>query len=436
MLRAYFRLSVLLLVVGLQSADVAQACPLCFTPGQSLSESVQETDIVLLAEFVEAIRKSPDSDPSGCVFRSLEVHKGEWKQPRIELPRYESGKPGDLFLMRGSIKKAKEADAPTSVEWASPQGITEIAFRYLQQAPSTETNGAVRLKYFLKFFDSIDDTIANDAHGEFAMAKYEDVAAVRDLFPRAKLREWMSDTKKPQTRRGLYGMMLGLCGNADDAEFLNSLLAPTPSKEFPLGLDGMMAGYILLKGEAGLARIENDFSKSKNDDSTVLFSIQKVLNFFWTYEPNRFSKDRLRTSMRLLLDQPNFADQVVPDLARWQDWSSQARIIAMLEAPDSQHARPVIVKYLLASELAGAKLTPVPEHALVARKQLAVLRETAPELLEAIEREERRPAKKTPPELAPAATNQGRRSAALTGIAALVAVGVIYRVLFADSESS
>lgn len=399
MLKTYFRLFLLLLVLGLQSGVIARACPLCFTPGQSLSESVQETDIVLLAEFVEAIRKSPDSDPSGCVFRSLEVHKGEWKQPRIELPRYEFGKPGDLFLMRGSIKKAKEPDAPAGVEWNSPQAITEIAFRYLQQAPSTETDGAVRLKYFLKFFDSTDDTIANDAHGEFASAKYDDVVAVRDFFPRAKLREWLSDSDKPENkgtriRRGLYGMMLGLCGNADDAEFLNSLLAPTPSKEFPLGLDGMMAGYILLKGEAGLARIEDGFSKRKNDDSTVLFSIQKVLNFFWSYEPNHFSKDRLRASMRLLLDQPNFGDQVIPDLSRWQDWSVQARLIAMLDEPKMEHARTAIVKYLMASEMVGAKLTPVPEHALIARKQLALLNVTDRRLIESIERD-LKPVKRT-----------------------------------------
>ena len=431
MLRAYFRLSVLLLVLGLPSADIAQACPLCFTPGQSLSESVQENDIVLLAEFVEAIRKSPDSDPSGCVFRSLEVHKGEWKTPRIELPRYESGKPGDLFLMRGSIKKAKEADAPDSVEWASPQGISEIAFRYLQQAPSTETNGAVRLKYFLKFFDSTDDTIANDAHGEFAMAKYEDVVAVRDLFPRAKLREWMDDAKKPKTRRGLYGMMLGLCGNADDAEFLNSFFKPTPNDEFPLGLDGMLAGYVMLKGEAGLAHIEAVYSKDQKANPTDLGCVQKVLNFFWSYEPNRFPKDRLRASMRLLLDQPNWADQVIENLARWQDWSAQARVIAMFDDPKSQHARKAIVTYLRMSELAGAKLTPVPEHALVARKQLAVLRETAPELMESIERDERRPAKKADSK----PQTRGRSTAALTGFAALVSVGLIYKVWTAGPAS-
>ena len=450
MLRAYFRMSLLLLVVGLQ-AVVAQACPLCFTPGQSLSEKVQDTDIVLLAEFVEAIRKSPDSDPSGCVFRSLEVHKGDWKSPRIELPRYEFGKPGDLFLMCGSIKKGKEADAPASVEWSSPEAITELAFRYLQQAPSKETNGAVRLKFFLKFFDSTDSTINNDAHGEFAMAEYKDVVAVRDSFSSAKLRAWMSDPKKPDTRRGLYGMMLGLCGNADDAEFLNSFLKRSPNKEFSLGLDGMMAGYILLKGEAGLARIEGEFSKAKNDDSTILFSIQKVLNFFWTYEPDRFSKARLRASLRLLLDQPNFADQVIPDLSRWQDWSAQARLIAMLDEPQWEHARGAIVRYLLASEMTGAKQSPIPEHALVAGKQLAVLRKTAPELIESIERQERRPAKKAdskppakpepatkvPAELSPPSTAaESRSSAALTGFATLVFVGLLVKSLIAGPANS
>ena len=40
--------------------------------------------------------------------------------------------------------------------------------------------------------------------------------------------------------------------------------------------------------------------------------------------------------MRLLLDNPDFADQVIPDLARWEDWSVMDRLVEMFKAGDEK----------------------------------------------------------------------------------------------------
>ena len=59
--------------------------------------------------------------------------------------------------------------------------------------------------------------------------------------------------------------------------------------------------------------------------------------------------------MRLLLDNPDFADQVIPDLARWEDWSVLDRLIEMYKQGDEKsYIRQPVVAYLtVASEQPG-----------------------------------------------------------------------------------
>ncbi len=63
-------------------------------------------------------------------------------------------------------------------------------------------------------------------------------------------------------------------------------------------------------------------------------------------------------SARLLLDSPDFADQVIPDLARWEDWSVLDRLVEMYVKTDElgyqKFVREPIVTYLdVAAEQEG-----------------------------------------------------------------------------------
>ena len=72
-------------------------------------------------------------------------------------------------------------------------------------------------------------------------------------------------------------------------------------------------------------------------------------------EGDAVPKERLLASMRLLLDNPEFADQVIPDLARWEDWSVLDRLIEMYKQGDEKsYIRQPVVTYLtVASEQPG-----------------------------------------------------------------------------------
>ena len=71
--------------------------------------------------------------------------------------------------------------------------------------------------------------------------------------------------------------------------------------------------------------------------------------------PSNVWRPRLLSSMRLLLDNPDFADQVILDLSRWEDWSVLDRVVDMFKKSDAKgFVRQPVVSYLtVASEQPG-----------------------------------------------------------------------------------
>jgi hypothetical protein len=172
-------------------------------------------------------------------------------------------------------------------------------------------------------------------------------------LPRNKIRAWLMHPETPQTRLGLYGMLLGLCGNNDDAELLAHKIAPN-SEEFRIGLDGMISGYLLLKGTTGLDDIDEWKFKIHNGKKAAFsetYAAMMGLRFMWQYAGGKISNDRLQQSMRILLDQPELADLVIADLARWKDWSVQDRLMSLYGKGDYNipSIKRSIIRYMLAS---------------------------------------------------------------------------------------
>jgi hypothetical protein len=243
---------------------------------------------------------------------------------RITLARHRAGKPGDLFLLTGS--------RGTSIEWGSPLEVTETSFNYMVQAPSPEVPTRKRLEYFVRFLEFPDETVAGDAYGEFANSPYEEITPLTPKLPREKIREWVASPDTPATRLGLYGLLLGLCGDEEDAKLMERKIVET-SEDFRLGIDGVMGGYLLLTGEKGLELIDRTkLAKDANVPFSETYAAMQALRFMWTYGDGQIDKDRLRQSMRQLLDRPELADLVIADLARRKDCTRPSAS----ESPGSQ----------------------------------------------------------------------------------------------------
>jgi hypothetical protein len=321
--RTTFRSALAGLLMLAVAASPALSCPFCTAPSLTLAEQVSQADAVVLVQWVEG-EKATETTAGKTVYEIKQVtrnHKDSLKAgDRITLPRYRASQVGDLFLLMGS--KGVE------IEWGSPLEITETSFAYITQAPAPEVPTSKRLEYYVQFLEYPDQLMANDAYGEFANAPYQDIVAISSKFPREKIRQWIADPETPATRMGLYGLLIGLCGNDEDAALVEKKITEK-TEEFRLGIDGLMSGYLMLKGAKGLDLIDETKLANRDVPFSETYSAMQALRFMWKYADGRIEKERLMQSMRTLLDRPELADLVIADLARWNDWSIQDRLMTI-----------------------------------------------------------------------------------------------------------
>jgi hypothetical protein len=122
-----------------------------------------------------------------------------------------------------------------------------------------------------------------------------------------------------------------------------------------LGLDALLACYLILRGPEGLDLIESRFLENPKAEYTHIYSTIMALRFHGDENTGIIPQDRLLSAMRLLLDNQDFADQVVLDLSRWEDWSVMDRLVEMFKKSDEKgYIRQPVVSYLtVASEQPG-----------------------------------------------------------------------------------
>ncbi len=394
---------------------VVISCPFCSAPSLTLTAQVAQSDAVAMVQWVEG-QKAVEGKPGSTTYEVLQVVKRPAvtntaakntgraneilkKGGRVALARYRAGQKGDLFMLMGIMG--------TVIEWGRPLEVTETSFNYVAQAPSPEVTTQKRLAYFLKFLEFPDQLIANDAFAEFANAPYKDMAPLSKIMPRERIRKWVVAAETPQTRLGLYGLLLGLCGTPEDALLMEKKITE-PTADFRLGIEGVMSGYLLLTGAKGLdlvdlTKLRNTSVVDKNGEFVLdekgqkkqipfseTYAAMKALRFMWTYGDGRIKKERLRQSMRILLDRPKLADLVIADLARWKDWSVQDRLMKLYGA--DEYNIPSIKRSIVRYMLASTKDTPAggnvktPPHVVKGKEHLAALRKKDPRTVREAER--------------------------------------------------
>ena len=371
----------------------AEACPFCSAPSLTLSEQVDQSDAVVLAEWSSA-KKGNGESAGTTTYAIKEIVKGPAKLlkvgSKVTLVQYRPGKPGDLYLLMGT--------QATVIQWSSPLEVTRASYKYIAQAPSPKEPSKKRLSYFVKYLEFPDPLVANDAYGEFANAPYEEIAPLADILPRERIRKWVASSDTPVTRLGLYGLLLGLCGKEEDAALMRKKIVE-PTDDFRLGIDGVISGYLLLTGEEGLDLIDrlklkptvlvdekgepvlDEQGKPKPLPFSETYAAMQALRFLQRYAPDVVSPDRLKASMRILLDRPELADLVIADLARWKDWSVQDRLMKLYGAKeyDIPSIKRAIVRYLLVcSKDIPDKAGKEPEHVAKAKRHLATLEKKDP----------------------------------------------------------
>jgi hypothetical protein len=242
--------------------------------------------------------------------------------------------------------------------------------------------------FFQDYLEHEDPLLSQDAYDEFARAPY---AELRDLKPRMKhdkVVKWVTDAEVSPSRRRLYLTMLGICGSKADVPMLEPMIGSDYEAAKPalnalvsaamiaggpigspiwlesvqqeerrkkLGLDALIACYLILRGPDGLELVENRFLKNPHAEYTHVYSTIMALRFHGDENTGIIPRERLLASMRLLLNNQDFADQVVLDLSRWEDWSVLDRLVDMFKQSDEKgYIRQPVISYLtVASDQPG-----------------------------------------------------------------------------------
>ncbi|MCO6047223.1 hypothetical protein NG895_25265 [Aeoliella sp. ICT_H6.2] len=368
----------LLSALSLITAPVL-ACPYCTVERATLAEEMDGSDVVVLAKLVEP---TGDQGPGGVI--DPETGKAKFHVEKVllgekllngadQMEAVFFGEPiqGQTYLIRGL--GAEELD------WTIPIPVSETAAKYVQEIRTLPEKGPERARYFYDYLEHEDPLLAQDSYDEFARTPYADVVAISDKIQRDQLWQWIEDPQVSPSRRSLYFVMLGIVGDDEDVAKLEQMMladgrvlkataeasaamslglgggitlpilpemVAMQQRQKQLGFNAMVGCYLKLTGSEGLDRLDEEFLTDPSEDPTKVYGVLLALRFL-AEETDEVSMDRLKESMRLVLEKPDFAEQAIRDLSRWQDWTVLDRLVTMFtEADPKTYVKEPIVAYL------------------------------------------------------------------------------------------
>lgn len=343
-------LSVYLAATGLFSAVATtasannNACPFCSAVSQTLRQEMKSMDAVVVAEIAGSGQTETDAQ-----FKVLEVLKGEkhiQTNQTIQASYFGTAPKGSKFLVM--------AVEPPELLWSSPLPVSAKAIDYIKAVTALPDNQKAQLEFYLQYLENPESLLARDAYDEFAQAPYPDVVTLKSKLNRDLLIKWIQDINMPADHKRLYLVMLGICGKTEDAEMIEKMLRSDDPNQRS-GLDAMIACYVTLKGGDGLKLIDELFLSNKKSPYADTYSAIMALRFHGT-DGNVVEKQRVLKSMHLILGRPELADLVIPDLARWEDWSQIDTLVTLFKTADdkSSWVRVPVINYLRACPLPEA----------------------------------------------------------------------------------
>lgn len=319
------------------------ACPFCSAINMTFWEQIKSHDAVVIAKLITLPPPVADID--------AELPKAEFEVVRV-LRGAEHIETDAIFrvLLVGEYPVGQEFVVmgvnPPGFVWSTPLKATPRVVEYVEMLGKLPEKGPDRLNFFQKYFEDEESVLAFDAYDEFARAPYEDVLALKERMDHDQLVKWILNPETSVNRRRLYFTMLGVCGGPQDVEMLERLIRSDDRKE-QAGLDALVSCYLKLKGPDGLTLIEDEFLKNDQADYVDTLATISALRFHGS-EEKIIPRERLVAAVRTLLDRPKMADMVIPDLARWEDWSVMEKLVDLFKnsTEETIWVRVPVIQYL------------------------------------------------------------------------------------------
>ncbi|MFO0815134.1 MAG: hypothetical protein U0796_18125 [Gemmatales bacterium] len=348
MLMRFLSLAILLLVPGFSLAW--EWCPFCGTmQGQTLVKEVQQARFVLygVPSNPQIKREADGREISTTEFTIEQVVKNDpflKNKKTLTLPRYiPPSTTGQEKLLVFCDLNNDQADT-----YLYLTAKDEALVKYLKEAIQLdEKQVAKRLHFYFNYLDHFDNEIATDAFKEFGKAEYSDVVKMVKEFGgeqmRKRLQAWLKDPNTAVYRYGLLGLMLGLCGEKSDADVFLSVLND-PDKSLISGIDGLLAGYILVDKDAGwkytmslVSSTEKDFNKR--------YAALRTLRFLWETHIGHVPEADILGAVEQFVAQGDIADLAIEDLRKWKQWKFTSKIIE--QGKRDTHIAPIVQRAIL-----------------------------------------------------------------------------------------
>jgi hypothetical protein len=354
-----FLATLALAALGLSASRPVFACPFCTAVSQTLTEQFDSVD----AAVIVRLEKLPDpelaQDPAGdlplatfslvTALTGKEYFQGEAAKQPIEAIFFGDGKVGDKYLLTGV--------EPIRWNWSSPVKISDVGETYLKRLGDAAEKGPERLAFFLPYLNHADPLLAQDAYEEFARAPYDEVVGIKDKLEPEKLVGWIESPEVSSSSRRLYLTLLGVCGGEKQYDLLQRLMT-TEDRKLRAALDAAIACWLTLRGAEGCDLIDRLFIENQKSEYADTYAAIMALRFHGT-ESDVVPRERILVSFRKMLDRPPLADLVIPDLARWKDWSVKQKLVDVYRKADKESknvwVRMPIVAYFRACPDEDAK---------------------------------------------------------------------------------
>ena len=331
-------------------ASLVSACPFCTALPNTVSDDLQEATTAVVAKC-ESVSLAADGIVR-CKLRITEVIKGD---PLLKDSMVEAS--ANHKLPVGAPVWLVSFEEQSS-SWAPPVNISSASVSYLKGLRTISENGPERLRFFLPFLQNTDEFVAADAYNEFAEATLEDIEGLKDQLDRQWVIDQLRDLSVPLHQRRLCWTFLSQCGKLKDTNlFDESVQARQADPQFEPGMNAAISCYVRLGGEAALARIERDYLVNPSAKFSDAFAAIHAIRVHGT-ELKIISRSRLARALRLALARSDLADLVIPDLARWKDWSAIGQVVELFQASNDENRllKPTIVMYLKACPLPQASV--------------------------------------------------------------------------------
>lgn len=340
----------LILLVGvLQPVAEVAACPFCSAMAPTLRQEMETMDAVVIATAMQsdATRDIEAGEASMRIEKILIGDSAVKVDQVVQAIYYGECKVGRKYMLSGVD--------PPNLQWSCLPLTTRGEAYIAKVAELYEAEPIKRLSFYIDYLRDDESMLAQDAYDEFALAPYEVVQALEEQLDHDQLVKWIREPDLQTSEKRLFLTLLGICGDEKDLPFLEEMLRST-KKSTRGGLDALVACYLTLSGEAGLPLVDELFLANADAPYADTYSAIMAIRFHGT-ESNVIPRSALVESLHHVLDRKELADLVIPDLARWNDWSQIDRLTDLFvkSDPENNWVRVPVINYLRACPLDKAE---------------------------------------------------------------------------------